>query len=295
MTSNSHRWRFGYGSNLGLKTLREKKSLSVCRYLVGTIKGWELYFKPGIQYIEPGWAAVRPHKDGGVLHGSAFLIPNEEAEGLDRQEGGYNVLPVTFTTYDGEVVENVGLYVPKKPYFEGSPEGVPSYRYLKLLRDGAREGNLAQHWIEKLDSFQHYVTPPDVRAQTMRWLSEFHLDDERKEELWQAAKLSKHDGSDPRFPPHTSIMGYIIQINPDVRVFGSWKGHNVTRRNLLQYNGKSLDANDIRHDEPGYRPLPKLSECCDGEREYLMQSLESLLHRGSKIVAQYEPFLSDQK
>jgi hypothetical protein len=40
--ATAQKWRFGYGSNLGLKTLREKKNLSVARYLVGTIKGYEL-------------------------------------------------------------------------------------------------------------------------------------------------------------------------------------------------------------------------------------------------------------
>lgn len=63
----------------------------------------------------------------------------------------------------------------------------------------------------------------------------------------------------------------------------------------MQFNGKSLDANDIRHDEPGYRPLPKLRDCSEGEKEYLMQSLEGQLHRGSRLVAQYEPFLADQE
>jgi len=305
-----HKWRFGYGSNIGLKTLKQKKNLNVSRYLVGTIKGWELYFMPGFQYVEPGWAAIRPHGgdgggDGGdgqsggrgeELHGSAFLIPNDEADGLDRQEGGYNVLPVTFTSYDGEVVEQVGLYIPKKEYIPGSPEGEPSLRYLKLLKDGAKEGNLAQHWIEHLKSFPHYVTPSEVRFQTQAWIFEFHNDDDRKDQLWTVEKLAKHDGSNPElFPPHTSIMGYVIQINPKIWVFSSWKGHNITRRNLLQFNGKSLDTGDIRHDEPGYRPLPKLSNCSEGEREYLMQSLESQLHRGSVIVAQLDEFLSDQK
>lgn len=249
------------------------------------------------EYVEPAWAGIRPHDDDGAeLHGSAFLIPNEEADGLNRQEGGYNVLGVTFTTYDGEVVDNVGLYVPKKPYVEGiSPEGIPSYRYLKLLRDGAREGNLAKLWLDKLDSVPHYVTPPEVRAKTLGWISEFHSDDSRKNELWSAEKLARYNGSDPEnFPTHTSIMGYILQVNPEFWVFGSWKGHNITRRNLLQFNGKSLDTNDIRHNEPGYRPLPKLCDCCDAEREYLMQSLDGQLHRGAKIVAQLEPFLADQ-
>ena len=191
------------------------------------------------EYVEPGFAAIRPATRNTELHGSAFFIPNEEVEGLDRQEAGYNVLNVQFTSYDGEIIENVGLYVPKKPYVEGeSKVGVPSCRYLKLLKDGAREGPLASHWIEHLDSFEYYITPPNVRSQTLQWISEFHADDERKNELWSADKLAKYDGSSSDYPVHTSIMGYVIEVNPDIWIFASWKGHNITRRNLLQYNGK---------------------------------------------------------
>lgn len=253
-------------------------------------------FMPGLnEYVEPAWAAIRP-SPCTELQGSAFLIPIAEAEELDRQEAGYNVLDVTFTSYDGEVVENVGLYVPKKPYVEGSSsEAIPSYRYLKLLKDGAREGNLAQHWLYKLDSFEYYKTPSHVREKTLQLIEEFHSDASRKDELWCAEKLAQHDGSDPEnFPTCTSIMQYVIQIDKDSRIFGSWKGHNITRRNLLQFNGKSLDTNDIRHNEPRYRPLPKLCDCSEDEREYLMQSLEGQLHRGGRIVAQYGPFLADQ-
>jgi len=224
------------------------------------------------------------------------LIPNDEADGLDKQEAGYNIQSVQFTSYDGEVVE-VGLYVPKKPYIQGtSKEGIPSYRYLKLLQDGAKEGGLATHWIDHLDSFQYYVTPPEIRSQTSQWIAEFHADENRKDTVWSAEKLALHDGSSSAdYPIHTSIMGYILQINtPNQRIFNSWKGHNITRRNLLQYNGKSLDTNDIRFDEDNYRPLPKLCDCSDGEKEFIMQSLDGLLHKGARIVAQYGPFLDDQ-
>jgi hypothetical protein len=294
----THSWRFGYGSNIGLTTLQQKKNLNPKQYLVGTIQGWELYFNTGLNdYVEPGFAAIRPaDNDKSELHGSAFLIPHDEVEGLDRQEAGYDVRNVQFTSYDGVVVEDVGLYVPKKPFVKGeSKEGVPSFRYLKLLKDGAREGGLAPHWIQHLDSFDHYVTPKDVRAKTLQMIAEFNADGKRKNNMWSSEQLAKYNGSDPNHPAHTSIMGYVIKIHPDIWVFGSWKGHDITRRNLLQYRGQSLDANDIRFDEPGCRPLPKLNDCTDGEREYLMQSLESQLHRGSEIVGSHEPFLADQE
>jgi len=190
---STHKWRFGYGSNIGLRTLREKKNLNPIRYLVGTIKGWELYFNTGLnEYVEPGFAAIRPPINTNInnveLHGSAFLIPNDEAGGLDKKEAGYNIQSVQFTSYDGEVV-TVGLYIPKKPFIQGeSKEGIPSYRYLKLLQDGAKEGKLASHWIEHLDSFQYYITPPKVRSQTLQWIAEFHADESKKDEVWSAEK-----------------------------------------------------------------------------------------------------------
>ena len=89
-------------------------------------------------------------------------------------------------------------------------------------------------------------------------------------------------------------MGYVVKVNPELWYFTSWKGHCITRRNLLQFNGKSLDKNDIRFDQPGYRPLPKLADCSDEEREFLMQHLDSLLHQGGTIVARLRDFLDDQ-
>lgn len=69
----THKWRFGYGSNLGLTTLRQKKNLNPKRYLVGTVKGWELYFNGGLnEYVEPGFAAIRPGEND--LHVRHFLF-----------------------------------------------------------------------------------------------------------------------------------------------------------------------------------------------------------------------------
>mmetsp|Transcript_19481 Transcript_19481/g.24530 ORF Transcript_19481/g.24530 Transcript_19481/m.24530 type:complete len:326 (+) Transcript_19481:28-1005(+) len=313
MSSNETKgfaWRFGYGSNIGLETLQQKKNLHPKEYKTGTIQGWELYFTKGFKYVEPGWAAVRPFPSK-VLHGSAFLIPNEEVEGLDKQEAGYNVLPCRFVSYEGGVIENVGLYVPKSmTATEGTEpkvieEGVPSLRYLRLLQNGAKSGKLSPEWIQRLDSLEYYITPPKVRAQTNAWIADFHADPERKDILWTAEELAKYNGSrgtssnnadsgEAILAPHVSSMEYIVELHPKQWVFSSWKGHNITRRNLLQFNGKSLDTNDIRYDQEGFRPLPKLSECSDEEREYLMQNLDSLLHQGGKIVARLKPFLDDQ-
>jgi len=306
-TDSEFVWRFGYGSNIGRATLETKKNLSLKRFMVGTIQGWSLHIGPGIDYVEPGFAGIHPTRDaektGGELHGSAFLIPRAEAEGLDRQEGGYYVLPSRFTSYDGEVVEGVGLYVPKKfvdgdgnvikEAAVGSEQCVASLRYLTLIRKGAEEAGLREDWIKQLYSFEHYVTPADVRSKTDTWIEEFHCDADRKDNLWTAEHLAKHDGSNPEsFPAHVAVMEYVVKIAQNAWVFSSWKGHCITRRNLLHFNGKSIDSNDIQWNEPGFRPLPVART--DEEKEYLMQNLEKLLHPGGTIVARLKECLEDQ-
>lgn len=305
-------WRFGYGSNIGRQNLEKKKNLNPSRFLVGTIPGWDLHIGPGMDHVEPGFAGIHPvhdcadtDKSDGELHGSAFLIPRAEAEGLDTQERAYHVLPSRFTSYEGEVVEGVGLYVPKK-FLDGDGNiitteeielGVASLRYLTLIRKGAEEAGLSEAWIRKLYSFEHYVTPADMRSKTNEWIEEFHCDVDRKDNVWTVEHLAKHDGSDPECPAHVAVMEYVVKLAPNGRIFPSWKGHCITRRNLLHFNGKSIDSNDIRWNEPGFRPLPVVAQCTDAEKEYLMQNLERLLHNGDggTIVGRLKEYLEDQE
>jgi hypothetical protein len=73
----------------------QKKNLNPTRCVAGTISGWQLYFKKAMSpYVEPGWASIRTHPDGeaGAIHGTAFLIPREEADALDQQERGSSKL-----------------------------------------------------------------------------------------------------------------------------------------------------------------------------------------------------------
>jgi len=176
-----------------------------------------------------------------------FFIPEEEAQGLDAQERSYDVVYCRFVSYEGEIVENVGLYVPKTE----EKDGVPSLRYLRLLQNGAREGGLSKEWIQRLDSTQHYITPTEIREQTYKWIAEFESDPACKDVTWTAEYLSKHDGSSDKgkFPAHVSVMGYVVKLPKDMWVFASWKGHTITRRNLLQFNGKSIDTDDIKFGE----------------------------------------------
>lgn len=298
--STTHVWRFGYGSNIGLTTLRQKKNLNPIKYLAGTIDGYELYFTKGIPYVEPGWAGVREGSEDSdasklKLHGSAFYIPLEEAEGLDRQEGGYDVKLCHFVSYDGQEVKDVGLYVPKNKQKSTEDEiHLPSLRYLRLLQNGAKEAPLSLEWQTHLNSLPYYITPPNIRAETLKAIQDFQSDSQRYNNLWTSEQLSNYNGSSSSYPIHTSIMEYVISVPSTTWMFTQWKGHNVTRRNILQFRGLSLDTNDIRYDESGYRPLPNLKDCSEEEREYLMQNLDSILQRGGRIVGRLQDFMEDQ-
>ena len=136
------------------------------------------------------------------------------------------------------------------------------------------------------------MTPSEVRAKTEALVAAFEAS-EKCAVLWTAAELSKHDGTTEEKPSHTESMGYVIKCPRPP--FGSWKGHSITRRNLLHFRGQSVDTEDIRPGQPGFTPLPKLSECTGEEIEWLKQNLDCLLAReGAVIVGRLKEFVDSQ-
>lgn len=278
-------WRFGYGSNMSVSNLIKKKNLTPINHHTGYCQNWQLSFDlPGIPFVDPAFACVKA-QSGAQVHGLAFEISEEEARGLDHQERGYDVVPVDFVAYDGATVPKVGLYVPKTPLTPN--DALPSKRYLRLLQRGAREAGLAADYIQKLEAHPYYITPPDIREQTLTWIDAFERDPKRSTQQWDAATLAKHNGVHPDYPAHTASLGYVVKVHAG---FASWRGHTITRRNLLHFRGQSVDREDIRYNEPGFSPLPDLSRCTAEEIEFLHQNLDYLLHSGGEIVARLDAF-----
>lgn len=284
-------WRFGYGSNMSVENLVKKKRLDVLDHVTGSCAGWTLAFElPGIPHVEPVFANVKPAA-GDAVHGIAFQISAAQAAGLDRQEGSYDVVLVQCRAYNGRVIDNVGLYVPKAGRTTEGTAALPSQRYLGILRRGAREAGLDAVYVDRLEQHPHHVTSPAVRAQTQRWIAAFEQDPARRAVRWTTEELARFDGSSPDRPAHTSAMGYVVAFEA---WFSSWRGHTITRRNLLHFRGESIDALDIRTGEPGFLPLPDLSACSPEEIEYLSQNLDHLLHSGGRIVGRLQEFLDAQ-
>jgi len=124
------------------------------------LPGYELVFSvPGLPYVEPAFAAVRPTREGAVerftkeTHGVMYTITSDEWEYLLSTEGSYDVVDVTCVAYDGREITGRTL-----THVELSNFGtqLPSKRYLQLLRDGAQHWNLNEEWRAHLDGLEAY-------------------------------------------------------------------------------------------------------------------------------------------
>jgi cation transport regulator ChaC len=254
--------RFGYGSNMSVDNLRKKKNLDVGFSAPGIAHGWELGFFSAIAHVEPAFAMAQ-EAPNGQLHGLVFEIPSAQAEALDKQEKGYDVVVVPVHLYDGRVI-NAGLYSRQNG---SDPEALPSLRYARLLAKGAREAGLAEDYATQLEQ-RFYVTPPQVRAITLAAI-----------EAAAESPLLSMDEVAGSIPPRTSLMGMVVEVEPP---FASWKNHDITRRNLIHFRGLSVDTMDVRYGQPDFFPLPRPQT--NEETEYLWQNLDCLIHRGGKIV-----------
>merc|ERR1712060_518381 len=88
-------------------------------------------------------------------------------------------------------------------------------------------------------------------------------------------------------PVCTSACGYIFSYNP---LFRSYRGRDVTFRNVLHFRGINLDAND----DGGISPFPRLSQLTAAEREYALQNRDRLLHKAGAPIAILREFWEEQ-
>ena len=78
-------WNFAFGSNMDIST-RNRRQLEVSQIQPAVADGWELHFSlPGIPYIEPGFAALRPSNVS--THGLCLELDRESWLRLLVSEG----------------------------------------------------------------------------------------------------------------------------------------------------------------------------------------------------------------
>lgn len=86
-------WNFAFGSNMDVST-RRRRQLAPSEIRPAVAEGWELHFSlPGIPYIEPSFAALRP---GNVsTHGVCLELDRESWLRLLVSEGGASSAKLT--------------------------------------------------------------------------------------------------------------------------------------------------------------------------------------------------------
>ena len=88
------------------------------------------------------------------MWGVLYKITRRDLLRLDSTEGvpghGYRPMWLNATDMDGSSVEAVTYVATGKKL-----DGRPSFRYISLLRNGARFHGLPDHWLQLLDSVKH--------------------------------------------------------------------------------------------------------------------------------------------
>lgn len=144
-------WYFAYGSNMHSGTFRHRRRLSPSAWRIGRLPGYRLRFNL------PGWPIGRAAPanvsldEKAEVWGVLYCLTWRQLVWLNVTEGvpGRVYQPLSLPVVDAE-----GRTLPAITYVaDGAPEdGRPSRRYITLLRDGAREHGLPEHWIAMLDA-----------------------------------------------------------------------------------------------------------------------------------------------
>jgi cation transport regulator ChaC len=147
-------WYLAYGSNMHHSAFRERRGIKPTEWRVGRVTGYRLRFNlEGRPIGKAAPANICPDPDCEVW-GVLYLITRRELLHLDFTEGvpgrHYRHVWVTAEDTNGKVVDAVAYMARGK-----DTDGNPSFRYISLLRDGARLHGLPETWVQYLDSIRH--------------------------------------------------------------------------------------------------------------------------------------------
>ncbi len=147
-------WYFAYGANMHDSSFLKRRRMRPTEWRVGRIPGYRLRFNlDGIPKGRTAPANISADP-GNEVWGVLYRITLRELVHLNLTEGipGPRYQPLNLPVEDdkGNALIAVAYMAEGKP-----SDGNPSLRYITLLRDGARDHGLPEHWIAHLDGVQH--------------------------------------------------------------------------------------------------------------------------------------------
>ena len=148
MSKEKSIYYFGYGSNMSLKYIQNRRGVFPTQSLPGRLKGYRLIMNmEGPAFIEPSFANITPDKNDeveGVIH----LISKTELIKIINTEGeNYEVTDITIKTAEGNKRAKTLIYT--------TANGIdipPSRRYMKILIKAANDSGLSKEYIKRLES-----------------------------------------------------------------------------------------------------------------------------------------------
>ncbi len=290
-------WKFGYGSNMSPRYLREKKRLTPLESRRTVLPGFALVFPQGagIDFVEPSFATLR-RDPAACVHGVSTLFSAEDGAKLDEQEGrgrNYNVCVAPARSYgsddgaDDDMNMLVEVYESMKPLAADHPQGPASVRYRNILVRGAEEVGLDAAWVQKLRDILVYTPSEDTMARRRAQPHPSALPQ------MTVAELKRHDGEggDPTLDVYTCSCGYVFKHTP---IFSVFRGRDVTERNVMHAQGINLDAND----RGGVPPFPRLATLMEEDPlafHYAVQYRDRFIAKAGAPVAALAEFWADQR
>lgn len=143
-------WYFGFGSNMNDEVFRERRGMIPRAWQVGRVRGWRLRFNlEGRPRGRAAPANLSPDP-GAETWGVLWQITRADQVRLDRSEGvpgkRYRHLRLEAETPARERVTAFTYIADGK-----ETDGNPSLRYITLIREGARQHGLPEHYLTILD------------------------------------------------------------------------------------------------------------------------------------------------
>jgi cation transport regulator ChaC len=149
-------WYFAYGSNMHEGTFVGRRRIRPLDRRVGRVVGYRLRFNlEGRPKGKAAPANICPDV-GQEVWGVLYKITRRDLLRLNATEGvpGRGYRPVCVDAEDANGTQMTAVaYVAKGK----ETDGIPSLRYISLLRDGARFHALPDQWLRFLDSVKHHA------------------------------------------------------------------------------------------------------------------------------------------
>ncbi|HME22929.1 MAG TPA: gamma-glutamylcyclotransferase family protein [Acetobacteraceae bacterium] len=149
-------WYFAYGSNMHHSAFRERRGMRPTEWRIARVRGYRLRFNlEGRPKGKAAPANICADPDG-EMWGVLYRITRRELLRLDATEGvpgrHYRHVLVPAEDPDGNIVSAV-TYMARGL----DADRAPSFRYISLLREGARAHGLPAAWVQYLDSVEHHA------------------------------------------------------------------------------------------------------------------------------------------